>query len=131
MKPVKLILRCIILAVALSPLFPALCRAASQEELLDKIKLLEIQIQQLKEMKAQQNKVQEKEQHCIMAVGTEKFCKCLAEALPADISFEQYIHGMVSSPEESREDSRKRDDRGSVDAVHAARDKCVQRGLFW
>ncbi|NVN90802.1 MAG: hypothetical protein HXX11_09380 [Desulfuromonadales bacterium] len=131
MKPLKLILCCIILAAALSPLFPAVCRAASQEELLEKINLLEIQIQQLKEMKAQQNKTQEKEQQCILAVGTEKFCTCLAEALPGDVSFEQYVHDMVSLAELSRDDSRKGGAKGDVDAVHAARNKCVQKGLFW
>jgi hypothetical protein len=131
MKSIKLIMRCIILALALSPLLPTLARAASQEELLDKIKLLEIQIQQLKELKAQQNKDQEKEQDCIKAVGTEKFCKCLAEALPGDINFEQYVHGMVSSSEELRRDSRKHEGQGSVDAVHTAHDKCVQKGLLW
>jgi hypothetical protein len=125
MKALKLILRCMVLAVALSPLFPTLCRAASEEEIFEKIKVLEMQIQELKEMKAQQNKAEEKEQQCIKAVGTVKFCKCLAEALPGDISFEQYVHSMVSSVEEAS-----RDGKGHVDAAHAARDKCVQKGLF-
>jgi len=130
MKALKLILHCIILAVALSPLFPSLCRAASQEELFEKIKLLELQIQELKDMKAQQNISEEKVQHCIKAVGAEKFCTCLAEALPGDISFEQYVHDMVASPKESGDTSRKQDNQRRLNAVHAARDKCVQKGLF-
>ena len=54
MKSVRLILPCIILAVALSPFFPTVGRAASQEELFEKIKLLEMQIQELKEIKGEQ-----------------------------------------------------------------------------
>lgn len=131
MKPVKLFLRCILLALALAPLFPALSRAASQDELLEKINLLEIQIQQLKEMKAQQGRAQEKERQCIAAVGTEKFCKCLAEALPLDISFERYVHDIITTPEESPKDSRTPDRQAASDPVHAARDKCVQKGLLW
>jgi hypothetical protein len=122
---------CLVLALFLLPLFPAMGRAASQEELFEKIKLLEIQIQELKAMKAEQSKAQEKKQHCIRAMGTDKLCACLAEALPGNVSFEQYVHVMVSTPEEPRDDSRKRDGQGAVDALHAARDKCVQKGLFW
>lgn len=125
MKVTKPILHCIILAVALSPLFPSLCRAASQEELFEKIKALEMQIQELKEMKAQQNKTEEKQQHCIKAVGMEKFCKCLAEALPGDISFEQYVHVMISSKKESGASAPKGDSQERMDA---ARDTCVPKG---
>lgn len=131
MKPVKLFLRCILLALALAPLFPALSRAASQEELLEKINLLEIQIQQLKELKAQQGRAQEKEQQCVRAVGAEKFCRCLAEALPLDISFERYVHDIIAAPEESRKDSRTSDSQSGSAPVQAAREKCVQKGLLW
>ncbi len=131
MKSMKSIVRYIVAALAVCQIFPVVAQAATQEELLDKINLLEIQIQQLKELRAQQNKVQEKEQDCIKSVGMEKFCKCLAEALPDDIGFEQYIHGMVSSPAEPRDDSRKRGGQENKDAVHAAHDKCVQKGLLW
>ena len=125
MKVSQLILHCVILAVVLSPFSPAVCRATSEEELFEKIKLLEMQIQELKDMKAQQNKTEEKQQHCIKAVGTEKFCTCLAEALPGDTSFEQYVHIMISSAEAAGCEGKKR-----VDAAHSARDKCVQKGLF-
>ncbi|MBU1566498.1 MAG: hypothetical protein KJ630_12835 [Proteobacteria bacterium] len=126
MKPSKLILHFIILAVAVSSFSPAVCRAVSEEDIFEKIKLLEVQIQELKDMKAQQNKTEEKQQHCIKAVGAEKFCICLAEALPGDISFEQYVHGMVSSVEGSGA-SGQRTDQGRVDAMHIARDKCLQK----
>ena len=125
MKTLQLILHCVILAVVLSPFSPAVCRAASEEEIFEKIKMLEMQIQELKDMKAQQNKTEEKQQHCIKAVGTEKFCTCLAQALPDDTNFEQYIHIMVSSAEEAGREGKKR-----VETAHAARDKCVQKGLF-
>jgi hypothetical protein len=125
MKPVKLIVHGIILAVILSPLFPLWCRAASQEELFEKIRLLEVQIQELKELKAQQNKTEEKKQHCIKAVGNEKFCTCLAEALPDDIGFEQYVHVLIAPSEQFSDSSKKRPGQESVDAVHAARKKCI------
>lgn len=125
MKSLKLILHCVILAMVLSPFSLTLCQAASEEEIFEKIKVLEMQIQELRDMKALQNKTKEKEEHCSKAVGTGKFCTCLAEALPDGISFEQYVHLMVSSVEEAGGDGKKR-----VDAAHAARDKCVQKGLF-
>ncbi|MFH0783471.1 MAG: hypothetical protein V2B20_16175 [Pseudomonadota bacterium] len=127
MKPSKLILHFIILAMALSPFFPALSQAASQEELFEKIKALEMQIQELKKMKAQQNQTEEKAQHCIKAVGTEKFCKCLAEELPGDISFEQYVHSMVALPDDLSDSARKRNGKGSVEVLSVARDKCIAK----
>jgi hypothetical protein len=125
MKRIKLGMGCLLLALLLTPLFPLPGRAASQEELFEKIKLLERQIQELKDMKAEQSKILEKKQHCIRAMGTDKLCACLAEALPGDVSFEQYVHGFVSTAEEPREG------QGAVDALHVAREKCVQKGLFW
>ncbi len=125
MKDLVLILRRFILAMLLLPFSVTVSQAASEEDIFEKIKLLEMQIQELKDMKAQQNKTEEKQQHCIKAVGTEKFCTCLAQALPDDTNFEQYIHIMVSSVEVAGREGKKR-----VEAAHAAREKCVQKGLF-
>jgi hypothetical protein len=131
MKPSKLIVHCIIVVVVLLPLSPVLCRAASPEEIFEKIKSLEMQIQELKDMKAQQNKTEEKAQHCIRAVGAERFCKCLAEALPVDMSFQQYVHIMVSSSEALPDASGKGVNQRNGDGVSAARDKCMQKGNLW
>jgi len=120
----------VILALALVALLPAGSRAATQEELIEKIKLLEIQIQQLKELRAQQRMSAEKEQQCVTATGEKKLCTCLAEALPADVGFERYVHVAVSTSEELRYDSLTPEERKSIDAIRAAREKCTHRGLF-
>ena len=125
MKDFLLILHCVILAVVLLPFSAAVCQAASEEEIFEKIKVLEMQIQELRDLKAQQNNTKEKEEHCSKAVGTGKFCTCLAEALPGDINFEQYVHIMVSSAEEAGREGKKR-----AEAAYAVRDKCLQKGLF-
>lgn len=109
-------------------LAPGFALAATQEELLEKIKLLEIQIQQLKELKAQRNRMQEKEQQCVKAVGTGKFCKCLADALPDEMGFEQYVHEMVTGADQ---DSRAGEGQRDPKSARTAHDTCVQKGLFW
>lgn len=130
MKRKLLSMKYVILALAVLPLFPTLSRAATQEELMEKIRLLEIQIQQLKELKAQQRMSAEKEQQCLTATGEKKFCSCLAEALPPEVGFERYVHVAVSTPEELRYDTLGQEERKSIDATRAAREKCVHRGLF-
>ena len=130
MKWTRLQLRFLVLTLAVVALFPTGSRAVSQDELMEKIKLLEIQIQQLKELKAQQRLAVEKEQMCVTAVGEKKFCSCLAAALPPDVGFERYVHFVVSTTEELRYDSLKSEERKSIDAARAAREKCVQKGFF-
>jgi len=116
--------------MVLIPLFPKWGQAASQEDLVNRIQLLEIQIQQLKELREQQKLSVEKEQHCIKVVGTDKFCKCIAEKLPNDVGFEKYVHILVSTPEELRYESLKPEEKKLIDAVHASREKCVEKGFF-
>lgn len=68
----------LILAILWYPAFTTLSQAASQDEVMEKIRLLEIQIQQLKALKEQQKISAEKEQQCLKPVGDTKFCKCIA-----------------------------------------------------
>jgi hypothetical protein len=127
MTPVKKILYCIFVFAALSPFAPSLGWTAPEEEIMEKIKILEMQIQELKAMKAQQNKTEEKVLQCMTAVGNQKFCACLASALPVEVGFEQYVHIMVASLEKSGTDPKKNVNYGNAVAVQAARDKCIQQ----
>jgi hypothetical protein len=130
MKRIRSIVHGFVLALALIPLFSVPGRAASQDELLEKIKLLEVQIQELKQLKEQQRLSAEKEQHCFTAVGDKKFCNCLAAALPVEVSFERYVHFVVSTADELRYDSLKPEERKGIDGARAAREKCVSKGFF-
>ncbi|GFE58821.1 hypothetical protein AOG1_27010 [Geobacter sp. AOG1] len=64
----------------------------AQDDMEDKIRLLEQQIQELKTLRAQQAVGKQKADQCLKAVGREKFCNCIGENLPTAVSFEQYIH---------------------------------------
>jgi hypothetical protein len=127
MTPVRMIAHCIFVFAALSALVPTFGWTASEEDIMEKIKILEMQIQELKAMKAQQNKTEEKALQCMTTVGNEKFCACLAQALPAEIGFEQYVHIMVASLDKSGNDRQKPVERGNVVALQASRDKCIQK----
>jgi type II secretory pathway pseudopilin PulG len=130
MKQKRLSMQCCVLALVLVPLFPMWSRAASQDELMEKIRLLEVQIQELKELKQQQRLSAEKERMCVTAVGNEKICSCIAAALPADVGFERYVHIVVSTAEELRNDTLNPDERKNIDVVRAVREKCVKKGFF-
>ncbi len=107
---------------------PAL--AVQDDELLEKIQRLEQQIQELKELKEQQKVGAAKTEQCLRAVGREKFCQCLGENLPREVSFEQYIHTLVTSKNALGYDSMPADQKKSVDTTLEVRDKCVEKGFF-
>ncbi|MFH1026897.1 MAG: hypothetical protein V1791_02730 [Pseudomonadota bacterium] len=122
----KRILSIMITALILtSPVF-----AAQDDELMEKIKLLEQQIQELKELKEQQKVGVAKQEQCIRAVGREKFCTCLGENLPREVSFEQYIHTIVTPKDALGYPGMTADQKKTVDATIAVRDKCVEKGFF-
>ncbi len=122
---------CLAVIMLLSPAFTTLSRAESQDDdLKNRIRLLEIQIQQLKALKEQQKQVDEKEQQCLKAVGNSKFCKCVSEALTKDVSFEQYVHFLVTPKEGLKYDTMPPESRQAVDTSIAAHDKCVDKGWF-
>lgn len=107
---------------------PAL--AVQDDELLEKIQRLEQQIQELKDLKEQQKVGTAKTEQCLRAVGREKFCTCLGENLPREVSFEQYIHTLVTSKNELGYDSMPADQKKSVDTTLEIREKCVEKGFF-
>ena len=104
--------------------------AEAQDDLLEKINLLEQQIQELKALKDQQKIAAEKEDQCMNAVGRDKFCKCLANGLPHDITFEQYIHTLVTPKNKLGYNSMTKDQKSTVDNLFELREKCVEKGFF-
>jgi hypothetical protein len=115
-----LLLGCLLLAAPLH----------AQDDMQEQIKQLEQQIQELKELKARQDVGKEKAAQCMKAVGRDKFCTCLGENLPAAVSFEQYIHTMVTSKEELGYGAMPPEQKKLVDATQETREKCVEKGFF-
>jgi hypothetical protein len=130
MNPLRFIMTCVALALLLCPTFTVSSLAATQDDIMDRIKLLEIQIQQLKELKERQKLPVDKEQQCLKPVGNAKFCKCIAEALPREVTFEQYVHFLVTPKDGLKYDTLPPESRQAVDAAIAAREKCVDKGWF-
>jgi hypothetical protein len=105
--------------------------ASSQDELIKKIETLE---QQLKELKEMQKSSAEKESHCMKVFGREKFCKCVAEGLPREVSFEQYVHTVITPKETLGYEGMTPDQKKGVDRTLATRDKCLEKekgGFLW
>jgi hypothetical protein len=102
----------------------------AQDDMQEKIRLLEQQIQELKALKAQQDVGRQKADQCLKAVGRDKFCSCIGENLPAAVSFEQYVHTMVTSKEELGYSTMPPEQKKMVDATQEVREKCVEKGFF-
>jgi hypothetical protein len=102
----------------------------AQDDFQEKIRILEEQIQELKMLKAQQSVKKQKTDQCLRAVGREKFCNCIGETLPASVSFEQYVHTMISSKEELGYSALTPEQKKTIDATVEAREKCVEKGIF-
>lgn len=115
-----LILGCSLLAAPLQ----------AQDDMQERIRLLEQQIQELKLLKAQQDIGKQKADQCLKAVGRDKFCNCVGKNLPAAVSFEQYIHTMVTSKEELGYSTLPPEQKRLIDATLETRDKCVEKGFF-
>lgn len=103
---------------------------AQQEDLKEKIRELEQKIEELKALEAQVVVRQKKTDQCLKAVGREKFCDCLGDNLPASVSFEQYVHTLVTSKEELGYGEMTPEEKEAVDATLETREKCVEKGLF-
>lgn len=102
----------------------------AQDNLQEKIRQLEQQIQELKALKARQAVGKQKAAQCLKAVGRDKFCNCIGENLPAAVSFEQYIHTMVTSKEELGYSAMPPEQKKVVDDTLETREKCVEKGFF-
>lgn len=102
----------------------------AQDDMQEKIRLLEQQIQELKELKARQDVGKQKADQCLKAVGRNSFCSCVGENLPAAVSFEQYVHTMVTSKAELGYNAMPPEQKTIVDAILETREKCVEKGFF-
>ncbi|MDD2582244.1 MAG: hypothetical protein PHR66_09660 [Desulfuromonadaceae bacterium] len=104
--------------------------AFAQEDLQEKIRLLEQQIQEIKTQKLLQKATQEKSEQCMKAVGREKFCTCVGNGLPREVNFEQYVHTLVTPKETLGYAGMTQEQKSVIDATIAVREKCVEKGFF-
>lgn len=102
----------------------------AQNDMQEKIRLLEQQIQELKTLKAQQDVESQKIEQCLKAVGRDKFCNCIGKNLPVAVGFEQYIHTIVSSKEELGYTTMSPEQKKMVNSILETADKCVEKGFF-
>ena len=104
--------------------------AFAQDDLMEKIKRLEQQIQELKTLKEQQNLGLAKADHCMKVVAREKFCTCIGNSLPRDVSFENYVHTLVTSKEALGYADMTKDKKDVIDSIVQVREKCIEKGFF-
>lgn len=100
------------------------------DDVLERIKQLEQQIQELKLLKEQQAGSAIKNDECMKAVGREKFCTCISTTLPRQVSFEQYVHTLVTSRDALGYGTLTPEQRSVIDATVAAREACIEKGFF-
>lgn len=120
-RRILLLLPCLLLVTA--PLF-------AEDDMSDRIRQLEQQIQELKTLKARQEVGKLKTEQCLKAVAQEKLCTCIGENLPASVTFEQYVHILVSTKNELGYGTLSAEERKTIDTTIATREKCVDRGFF-
>jgi len=104
--------------------------AYAQDDVMDKIRLLEQQIQELKSLREQQAVSAVKIEDCVKAIAREKFCRCVGDNLPHDVSFEQYVHTLVTSRDKLGYSSMTVEQKRTVDVTIEAREKCIEKGFF-
>ena len=120
---------CRILFVLLCASF-ASTPALAQDALMEKIKRLEQQIQELKALKEQQNINVAKADQCMKVVARDKFCTCVGNNLPRDINFEQYVHTLVTSKDTLGYAGMTQEQKAVIDATLDVREKCIKKGFF-
>jgi len=104
--------------------------ACAQDDVMDRIRLLEQQIHELKALKQQQAVTDIKQDHCMKTVARDKFCSCVSKNLPREVSFEQYVHTLVTTREQLGYAAMSTEQKMTVDATVAVREKCIEKGFF-
>jgi len=104
--------------------------AFAADDVLEKIRLLEQQIQELKILKQQQVAAEVKTEQCMKVVARDKFCTCVGQNLPAEVSFEQYVHTLVTAREKLGYQAMTAEQKKTVDATLEVREKCIEKGFF-
>lgn len=118
-----------IILIVFSASFAAL-PALAQDDLLEKIKRLEQQIQELKTLKEQQNISTEKSEQCMKVLSRDKICTCIGNKLPLQISFEGYVHTLLTSKEALGYSEMSQEQKNVIDATLDVREKCLEKGFF-
>lgn len=103
---------------------------AAPDNLVEKINILEQQIQELKALKEQQAVSAEKKDQCMNAFGREKFCSCVADGLSSGTTFEQYVHTLVTPKSKLGYDTMTTVQKKTVDDIISLRENCVEKGFF-
>lgn len=111
-------------------LFFAAFPAVAQDDVMEKIRLLEQQIQELKVLKQQQVVTEAKSEQCMKAVSREKFCGCISQNLPIEVSFEEYVHTLVTPREKLGYQTMTAEQKKMIDATLEVREKCIEKGFF-
>lgn len=120
----------LIVAALTASTFFAAVPVTAQEDVLDKIRQLELQIQQLKLLKEQQSISAVKTDDCMKVFSREKYCSCVGSNLPKDISFEQYVHLVLTPRDIPGGTILPADSKSLINTATDVRDKCVEKGFF-
>jgi len=110
-------------SLAASPVF-------AQDDVLEKIKHLEQQIQELKALREQQSISEGKSEQCMKVVSRDQFCACVGTSLPREVDFEQYVHTMITSKEKLGYERMNQEQKNVIDATMTVREKCIEKGFF-
>jgi hypothetical protein len=102
----------------------------AQDDVMERIRLLEQQIQELKILKQQQAATETKSEQCMKAVAREKFCSCVSQNLPIEVSFEEYVHTLITPREKLGYHAMTTEQKKTVDATLEVREKCIEKGFF-
>lgn len=118
-----------IIVIALCASF-AVTPAFAQDDLLEKIERLEQQIQELKALKERQNINTEKSEQCMKVLSRDKVCTCIGNNLPRSISFEGYVHTLLTSKAALGYSEMSQEQKNVIDATLDVREKCIEKGFF-
>ncbi|MDK9716980.1 MAG: hypothetical protein OEL57_03620 [Trichlorobacter sp.] len=96
-----------------------------QAELMEKIKKLEQQINELTALKLKKQSIPAKRDQCMKVVGVENYCTCVVEKLPASVDYRQFVQVLLTPAKELGYGAMSADQKMDVDLALVAWAKCV------
>lgn len=105
--------------------FAAELTADKQAEMLEKIKKLEQQINELTALKLQKQSIPVKQEQCMKVVGVEKYCSCVVEKLPASVDYRQFVNLLLTPADQFGYDRMEQEQKNDIDLALVAWAKCV------
>ncbi|BDV44810.1 hypothetical protein GURASL_37330 [Geotalea uraniireducens] len=98
------------------------------QELLERIKNLENQIREMKDLQKQHEdqRLREKENQCMTAIGIKEFCGCLTANLPKEVDFTRYIQTVVGTQDKGVVPADM--DKKLAERIFMTRDICTGKG---